>query len=369
MTIHPNQFPDLEELIEAVEFPDDPWGDVLAECEEQLANAYQEVESDAAMAAHCLKAISPRRRRGTELSGKSDSQPRPPWDNLLYRPDLGAPRPRTRRRIRAEDCERLPLADLRPQPTPGDVRASLPDGTLLRLCWKRVRGCWAPGGQRGEGKALAGICPICERSIRVLWRPRGGAWGCRVCHRLSYPSERRSGSHRPGMKPLSTLVQQVIAAQKRTVMLLAAQRTSLVWSGFDPRQPQAPRLSFRREWDLRQRLHALELTRLGLIEVDLRRLQLKAGLTPTREVSDDQWLTAKQIVRSTTWAVRRPAQDPRSRRRQSGDLETGAGPSTDRPSQEAPAGLGEHSSVSTASSVHAGAGEPQVLNGRAAGLE
>jgi len=305
MTMHPNQFHDLPELIEAVEFPADPWGDAIAECREQLADTHQEVEMASAMVALYLKAKGTRQRGGTRPSGSGESQQWPPGNIDLYRPDLGAPR--TRRRIRTEDCERLPLADLRPKPTPGDASTPLPDGSLLQLRWKRGRGCWAAGGQRGEGTALAGICPICERSIRVIWRPRGGDWGCRVCHRLSYASERRSGSHRRGMKPLNTRVQQVIAAEKRTVMLLAAQRTFLLgWCGFDPRHPHAPRLSFRREWGLRQRLYALELKRLGLIEGDLRRLQTAAGLITTREVSVDQMLKAEKMIRSTTWAVRRP---------------------------------------------------------------
>ena len=71
------------------------------------------------------------------------------------------------RRHRAEACDRLALADVRPLVEPGAAAAALPDGTALALRWGAARGCY--GGQPGRALLLA--CPVCSRSARVLWRP------------------------------------------------------------------------------------------------------------------------------------------------------------------------------------------------------
>ena len=54
-------------------------------------------------------------------------------------------------RHRAEDFERLALADLRPLVQPGDAALDLPDGATLALRWSGVRGCF--GGRPGRGLA------------------------------------------------------------------------------------------------------------------------------------------------------------------------------------------------------------------------
>ena len=96
------------------------------------------------------------------------------------------------RRHRAEACDRLALADVRPLVEPGAAAAALPDGTALALRWGTARGCY--GGR--PGRVLLLSCPVCSRSARVLWRPPGCGWGCCKCWPLSHASHRRPGAHR-----------------------------------------------------------------------------------------------------------------------------------------------------------------------------
>ena len=102
------------------------------------------------------------------------------------------------RRHRAEACDRLALADVRPLVEPGAAAAALPDGTALDLRWGTARGCY--GGR--PGRVLLLSCPVCSRSARVLWRPPGCGWGCCKCWPLSHASHRRPGAHRGRQKPL-----------------------------------------------------------------------------------------------------------------------------------------------------------------------
>ena len=65
------------------------------------------------------------------------------------------------RRHRAEACDRLALADVRPLVEPGVAAAALPDGTALALRWGTARGCY--GGQPGRALLLAGEMPLVWR--------------------------------------------------------------------------------------------------------------------------------------------------------------------------------------------------------------
>lgn len=226
------------------------------------------------------------------------------------RPPLGdSPRPR------AEACDRLPVAALRCQLELGTTTTVLADGTTLRLRWIPASGCWAVGGGRGQAQALLADCPRCQRRIRVLWRPPGQPWGCRCCHRLIYPSQRRCGAPAGRPKPRSTRLVRIAAAQRRAARLLGVEWPPgpLLWSEWDiPRRPDAPRLSWGREFALRQRLGALEWLRLGLLLPGIQPLAAAAGMELDQPDLERPVARAERVVRATAWAVRRPARDPRT---------------------------------------------------------
>lgn len=213
-------------------------------------------------------------------------------------------------RHRAEDCERLALADLRPLVQPGAEALDLPDGTTLALRWGGVRGCF--GGR--PGRALLLTCPICDRSCRVLWRPPGERWGCCCCWRISYRSHRRSGSRKGQPKPPSWHRKQLRQEQLRCAALLGLESwppPTLLWRPFDlltaPRRPDAPRLRFDRQVALVRRLDALESLRIGSVV---------AGSDLLRPVGWPKRLNdnAAAVMEATAWALRRPAGDPRTPR-------------------------------------------------------
>ena len=210
------------------------------------------------------------------------------------------------RRHRAEACDRLALADVRPLVEPGAAAAALPDGTALALRWGTARGCY--GGR--PGRVLLLSCPVCSRSARVLWRPPGCGWGCCKCWPLSHASHRRPGAHRGRPKPLRWRGQQINREQRRCADLLGLEiwpPDLIMWSARDlwlaPRRPDAPRISHHRQQALIHRLDALESLRvLAIIPEAL--LLPPAGME-TR---------ATETVHATGWAVRRGARDPRSSR-------------------------------------------------------
>ena len=210
------------------------------------------------------------------------------------------------RRHRAEACDRLALADVRPLVEPGAAAAALPDGTALALRWGTARGCY--GGR--PGRVLLLSCPVCSRSARVLWRPPGCGWGCCKCWPLSHASHRRPGAHRGRQKPLRWRGQQINREQRRCADLLGLEiwpPDLIMWSARDlwlaPRRPDAPRISHHRQQALIHRLDALESLRvLAIIPEAL--LLPPAGME-TR---------ATETVHTTGWAVRRGARDPRSSR-------------------------------------------------------
>jgi hypothetical protein len=215
-------------------------------------------------------------------------------------------------RPRAECCERLALADLRPLVQPGDAALDLPDGTTLALRWSGVRGCF--GGQTGRSLLL--VCPTCDRSCRVLWQPPGERWGCCCCWRISYRSHRRSGSRKGQPKPRSWHCDRLQREQLRCAELLGLESwppPTLFWRPFDlltaPRRSDAPRLRFQRQVALVRRLDALESLRIGSVVASS-----ALPLHWPKRVSDD----AAAVVESTAWALRRPAGDPRSTRGRDG---------------------------------------------------
>lgn len=211
-------------------------------------------------------------------------------------------------RHRAEDCERLALADLRPLVQPGDAALDLPDGTTLALRWSVVRGCF--GGR--PGRALLLSCPICDRSCRVLWQPPGDRWGCSICRPISHRSHRRPGGRKGQRKPWSWHCDQLQHEQRRCAELLGLESwppPTLFWRPFDlltaPRRPDAPRVSYHRQLALVRRLDALETLRIGNV--------VASSALPMRwpkRMSDN----AAAVMKATAWALRRPAGDPRSTR-------------------------------------------------------
>jgi hypothetical protein len=146
----------------------------------------------------------------------------------------------------------------------------------------------------------------------------GQPWGCHACHRLIYPSQRRSGAPRSHSKPRTTQLDRIAAAQARTARLLGVEwpPRMLLWSEWDlPRLPGAPRISQARERALRQRLGALDWLRIGLLLPTVQALQEAVGLPLEQAATEAPLARADHIVRATNWAVRRPARDPRTRRR------------------------------------------------------
>lgn len=214
-------------------------------------------------------------------------------------------------RPRAEDCQRLTLADVRPLVEPGADVLVLTDGTELSLSWGTVRGCF--GGDRA-GRALLLICPSCGHTARVLHQPAARAWGYWSCTPVSRPSHRRSGARAGQPKPNSWHRQQIAAEWRRCTNLLglAGLEAWLALVGHFmpddvlalPRRPGAPRISAARAEALANRLFALKLARWSLPDP---RLQQDAA-----QLEEMQAFAAQQLE-ATAWAVRRPSRDRRRR--------------------------------------------------------
>lgn len=223
------------------------------------------------------------------------------------------------RRPRAETCQRLTLADLRPLVEPGTDRHQLADGTQLALSWAGVHGCW--GGKQGQ--ALLMHCPGCDAACRVLRRPPGGGWRCWRCNPLSHRSHRRSGSRRGRPKPTSWRLEQIEAEQLRIARLLGLQWPPrlLLWTAANlaeaPQRPDAPRLRRRRRLALLQRIDGLETMRVALIapviNADLEALGGEGVAWPGMAALVAR---AEQQVADTGWAMRRTASDARTGRQQ-----------------------------------------------------
>lgn len=219
-------------------------------------------------------------------------------------------------RHRAERCERLSAAALRPEVRPGADHHRLADGTVLALRWAVVRGCW--GG--GEGRALEVHCPLCSANARVLWRPPGEGWGCWRCRPVSHPSHRRSGSGRGRGKPLSWRLAKIAAEQQQIAEMLGLEHwppQQLIWRLEDleqaPRLRGAPRLSRERREALLLRLDVLETLRTGvLLPVVSHELIALGGTGTESEGMASVLAAAHRLLAATAWAMRRPARDPRS---------------------------------------------------------
>lgn len=220
-------------------------------------------------------------------------------------------------RPRAEACGRLTVGQLRRRVEAGAPSCQLADGTALALRWAPVRGCFG-----GRGRALVMICPVCEASCRVIWRPPGQGWGCWRCRPVSHRSHRRPGSRRGRPKPTRWRLEQIATEQRRCTELLALEHwppQRLFWSWrhllVEPRRPGAPVLSAARELALAQRCCALETLRVAAllpgIDAELRGWghELPPWPSKGREVA-----AAKRLLEDTAWSVRRPAGDPRKPR-------------------------------------------------------
>jgi hypothetical protein len=96
----------------------------------------------------------------------------------------------------------------------------------------------------------------------------------------------------------------------------------LVWGVADlfsaPRVSGAPRLSRDRQLALVLRLDALETMRLAVllpeIDAELKRLDPEIEGLPQWPGMESKAARARRVVGQTTWAMRRPAGDPRARK-------------------------------------------------------
>lgn len=226
------------------------------------------------------------------------------------------------RRPRAEHAERLNATSLRALVAPGAERHTLADGTTLQLRWRTLSGCFGGAG----GVALLVGCPGCDATARVLYRPAGRTWGCWRCHPISHRSHRRSGARRGRPKPTSWRLDQITAEQRRTAEHLGLQQwppERLIWGVADlfsaPLVPGAPRLSRDRQLALVLRLDALETLRLVVllpeIDAELKRLDPESEGLPQWPGMESKAARARRVVGQTAWAMRRPAGDPRTPRR------------------------------------------------------
>lgn len=224
-------------------------------------------------------------------------------------------------RPRSEDCQRLTLTGIRPLVQPGDETLKLADGTVLRLHWGAVRGCY--GGDR-DGRALLLICPSCGRNARVLHRPPAKGWGCWSCTPVSRLSHRRPGARAGCPKPRNWQLEQIVAEQYRCAALLGLHwpPRTLLWTAADllamPRRPGAPRIRRLRAVALVLRLDALDTLRWALPWPAL--LTRFAEKQPGYRSSEiDECLSlrsnARKLLVETAWAVRRPSRDRRQSRR------------------------------------------------------
>lgn len=237
------------------------------------------------------------------------------------------------RRPRAEACDRLTAATLRPLVQPEAQACTLPGGQLAGLEWRELRHCYG-----GRGRALLVRCPDCAAPSRVLWRPPGRGWGCWRCCPVSHPSHRRPGRHRrhrrPGGcagKPEAWDRERLGEEQERIALQLLGlregsdlfpwippswrNRLPLAWNrihvGCLPRRPDASRLTHRRREALAARISALEHLRLIAV---LEACPFRDRLLPPDDMRPELMrLAAVWKLEETAWAVRRPAGDPRWR--------------------------------------------------------
>ncbi len=267
------------------------------------------------------------------------------------------------RRPRAEDCKKLTLREIRSKVQPGQSEVLIADGTACSLRWKlHAAGTFGESSSRialkrrtqprygnspmtkldrgkSAGWVLELICPSCGATCRNLWKPpEDMPWGCRRCLRISYRSNRRSGSRKGRPKPSSSIIERLDADKNRCVHLLgwrdlpAIRRLSAdPQSGRQQPNHSKPKkgLSPARREALKHRLVAIEVARqalmmqttvTGFAEV-FRLLSEKASGEPTpaertfisisRRQSKDEVAEALNNLRkslaSTSWAVRRPA--------------------------------------------------------------
>lgn len=226
---------------------------------------------------------------------------------------LGTPLPHRHRLPRAEDCDLLRVSALRLRVAPDASSHELPCGTELQLLW-------APCGR---GRRLLGLCPSCGARVAVLRRPPGGGWACRCCQPVSMRSHRRSGHRRGRGKPRSWALDQISDEQARCVRLLGLAQwppPPMFWTLADleamPRRSDAPRLSRHRREALLHRLDALESLRVRAIAGCLSRLLGDQG-RGDQGTPPAAWMRSTEaMIAATQWAVRRPASDPRTLRRQ-----------------------------------------------------
>lgn len=142
----------------------------------------------------------------------------------------------------------------------------LTDGTPLHLRWREMKGVFTSSGHRGTAMALVGVCPSCDREVRVLRKARSwGVWGCRRCLNLIYPSQRRSGGHKSQLKrkPSTWHIAAICDEQKKIAMLLGLPSwppEAIMWDR-GQLKPARPLSSPRRE-ALLSRIDALENLRI-----------------------------------------------------------------------------------------------------------
>lgn len=217
----------------------------------------------------------------------------------------------SRQRLRAEECQRLTLADVKPLVRPGAAEAILPDGKPMAIRWSDVKGCF--GG--GVGRALLLVCPTCQRSSRVLHRKRSrDLWGCWACRPLSVRSHRRSGARRGRSKPRSWHLDRIMAEQKRCIDLLGLASwppEPLIWSWRHvltiPRRSGSPRLTERKAKALAVRLDVLDRERLVVLMSAANQWLNGQGQQLIVDSSTLGRMHREAIVikRITEWAVRR----------------------------------------------------------------
>lgn len=223
------------------------------------------------------------------------------------------------KRFPAECCRRLELLSVRSMVQLGDTACALKDGTSLQLRWAEVKGCF--GGRHGH--ALLMVCPGCERSVRVLWRPPAGKWGCWRCNPISHRSHRRSGARKGMPKPTTWRSAQLMDQQRRCADLLGLAEwppQQLIWGWEDlleaPRRPDAPRVSHHRALALAKRLDALDALRLYNHATGMNRCMKGLGLPAAiaHADADDLREGGDAVLMLTGWAVRRKACDSRRNR-------------------------------------------------------
>lgn len=212
-------------------------------------------------------------------------------------------------RPRADDCGRLSVGQLRRTVAPDAAAVTLPDGQALALQWAPVSGCFGGAG----GRALLVGCPVCARWCRVLWCPPGQGWGCWRCRPVSHASHRRPGGR--NRKPPAWHAARIEAAQTRTAALLGVAwpppGLPVAWGMPDlvrvTCRPGGPRLSLDRRAALLERLSALETLRLSVVLPGVcAGLEALGAEAPSLGRLEVVTVLARETVRQTAWAVRRP---------------------------------------------------------------